>query len=178
MNAVTETVFDTLRQGLHGWEVTDCRITMTHSGYYPRQSHAHATFDKSMSSVGADFRGLTPLVLMTAMRRAGTQVYEPISAFTLELPSDRLTVVLSALARLGGVPGAPTTAGALTSVTGEIPAAQVHRFTQLLPGLTHGEGLLDADFDHHEPVRGPVPRRPRTGPDPLNRLLYLQHVKR
>ncbi len=63
-------------------------------------------------------------------------------------------------------------------MTGEIPAAQVHRFTQLLPGLTHGEGLLDADFDHYEPVRGPVPRRPRTGPDPLNRMLYLQHVKR
>ena len=31
----------TLRQGLYGWEVPDCTVTMTHSGYWPRQSHAH-----------------------------------------------------------------------------------------------------------------------------------------
>jgi hypothetical protein len=47
--AVEDTVRATLRQGLHGWEVTDCRVTMTRSGYCPRQSHAHARFDKSMS---------------------------------------------------------------------------------------------------------------------------------
>ena len=31
--AVEETVHETLRQGLHGWQVTDCAVTMTHSGY-------------------------------------------------------------------------------------------------------------------------------------------------
>ena len=41
----------------HGWRVTDCVVTMTHSGYYARQSHSHATFDKSMSSTAGDFRG-------------------------------------------------------------------------------------------------------------------------
>ena len=41
--AVEETVRETLRQGLHGWQVTDCTVTMTHSGYWPRQSHAHAS---------------------------------------------------------------------------------------------------------------------------------------
>ncbi len=65
MRAVEETVADTLRQGVHGWQVTDCTVTLTHSGYYPRQSHAHAVFDKSMSSTAGDFRNLTPLVLMT-----------------------------------------------------------------------------------------------------------------
>ena len=63
------TVRETLQQGLHGWEVTDCMVTMTHSGYAPRQSHAHATFDKSMSSTAGDFRNLTRLVLMAALQR-------------------------------------------------------------------------------------------------------------
>ena len=67
--AVEETVRETLGQGLHGWPVTDCVVTMTHSGYWPRQSHAHATFDKSMSSTAGDFRLLTPLVLMQALER-------------------------------------------------------------------------------------------------------------
>ena len=70
--AVEETVHETLRQGINGWEVTDCVVTMTHSGYWPRQSHSHAVFDKSMSSTAGDFRGLTPLVLMVALRQAGT----------------------------------------------------------------------------------------------------------
>ncbi|HEV2344840.1 MAG TPA: GTP-binding protein, partial [Actinocrinis sp.] len=34
--AVEDTVHETLRQGIHGWQVTDCTVTMTHSGYWPR----------------------------------------------------------------------------------------------------------------------------------------------
>jgi ribosomal protection tetracycline resistance protein len=86
--AVEATVRETLQQGLYGWEVTDCTVTMTHSGYLPRQSHAHQGFNKSMSSTGADFRNLTPLVLMSALRRAGTVVYEPIHRFHLEIPAE------------------------------------------------------------------------------------------
>ena len=54
--------------------VTDGTVTLTHTGYYPRQSHAHARFDKSMSSIATDFRGLTPLVVMAALHQAGTRV--------------------------------------------------------------------------------------------------------
>ena len=43
-------------EGNHGWEVPDARVRMTHSGYYARQSHAHGTFDKAMSSTAEDFR--------------------------------------------------------------------------------------------------------------------------
>ena len=98
---------ETLQQGLHGWQVTDCTVTMTHSGYSARQSHSHAVFDKSMSSTAGDFRNLTPLVLMSALRRAGTRVYEPMHRFQLELPADTLGPVLPVLARLGAVPQAP-----------------------------------------------------------------------
>ncbi len=86
--AVEDTVRETLGQGLHGWQVTDCTVTMTHSGYSPRQSHAHQGFDKSMSSTGYDFRGLTPLVLIEALRRAGTLVHEPMHRFRVEVPAD------------------------------------------------------------------------------------------
>ena len=37
--ATEQTVRKTLEQGLFGWEVPDCIVTMTHSGYSPRQSH-------------------------------------------------------------------------------------------------------------------------------------------
>ena len=176
--AVEDTVTETLGQGLHGWEVTDCVVTMTHSGYWPRQSHAHATFDKSMSSTARDFRQLTPLVLMDALTRAGTRVYEPMHRFQLELPADTFGQVLPVLTGLGAVPGAVAPRGSSYLVSGEIPAARVHQLTQQLPGLTRGEGVLEAAFDHYRPVRGPVPSRPRTDHNPLNRKAYLLHVLR
>jgi ribosomal protection tetracycline resistance protein len=177
--AVEDTVQNTLRQGIHGWEVTDCAVTMTHSGYAPRQSHAHQGFSKSMSSTGEDFRNLTPLVLMGALKRADTVVCEPINHFHLEVPADTLGPVLAALARMRAVPQAQKMRGSSCALEGEIPAARLHDLEQRLPALTRGEGvLLERAFDHYEPVRGEIPTRPRTDHNPLDREEYLLRVAR
>jgi ribosomal protection tetracycline resistance protein len=176
--AVEDTVSRTLGQGLHGWQVTDCVVTMTHSGYWPRQSHSHAVFDKSMSSTTADFRNLTPLVLMSALRQAGTLVHEPMHRFRLDVPADGLGAILPVLARLRAAPRTQEVRGSSCLLEGDIPAARVHELDQRLPSLTRGEGVLECAFDHYEPVRGPVPVRPRTDYDPLNRKEYLLKVVR
>ncbi|WP_432009171.1 GTP-binding protein [Streptomyces bacillaris] len=178
MRAVEETVHSTLSQGIHGWQVTDCVVTQTHSGYWPRQSHSHGTFDKSMSSTAGDFRNLTPLVLMDALRRAGTRVYEPMHRFRLELPTDTFGALVPVLARLGAVPEPPEQRGTLCTVEGVVPAARVHELQQSLPGATRGEGALESAFDGHRPVTGPVPERPRTDHDPLHRKEYLLRTVR
>lgn len=174
--AVEETVTRTLRQGLNGWPVTDCVVTMTHSGYQPRQSHSHAIFDKSMSSTAGDFRDLTPLVLMNALKRAGTAVCEPIFRFQLEIPADTLGVVSPILARLDAVPQGPASWGAVCRLEGDIPADRVHALQQRLPSLTRGEGVLETAFDRYRPVRGSAPARPRTDHNPLDRRAYLLNL--
>ncbi|MFE2102925.1 GTP-binding protein [Streptomyces sp. NPDC059468] len=177
--AVEDTVRETLGQGLHGWRIPDCTVTMTHSGYSPRQSHAHQGFDKSMSSTGYDFRCLTPLVLTEALRRAGTQVYEPMHRFRIEAPADTLGALLPMLARLGAVAESTEAHGQEGVLEGVVPAARVHELGQRLPGLTRGEGELESAFDHYAPVtRGPLPERPRTDHNPLDRKEYLLNVTR
>jgi ribosomal protection tetracycline resistance protein len=171
-----------LRRGLRGWEIPDCTVTMTHSGYWPRQSHSHGTFDKSMSSTATDFRNLTPMVLRAALAAAGTEVHEPVHRFELEVPTDALPAVLPVLAKLDAVPGTPDVRGDLCRLDGEIPAARVHELEQRLPGLTRGEGVLDAAFVRYRPVRGPAPRRVWPGPapldgDPLDRAEYLRRLR-
>ena len=74
--------------------------------------------------------------------------------------------------------GAPVMRGSLCLLDGEIPAAQVRALEQQLPGLTRGEGVLEATFGHYQPVRGEVPERPRTDHNPLNREEYLLRVAR
>jgi ribosomal protection tetracycline resistance protein len=176
--AVEDTVRDTLHQGLYGWQVPDCTVTMTHSGYWPRQSHAHGKFDKSMSSTGGDFRGLTPLVLMGALKLAGTQVCEPMHRFHLEIPADVLGAVMPVLARHRAVPQNSTTRGSTCLLEGDIPAARVHDLERALPPLSRGEGLLEYAFDHYRPVHGEPPTRPRSDHNPLDRKEYLLHVQR
>ncbi|HEX3326537.1 MAG TPA: translation factor GTPase family protein [Actinomycetota bacterium] len=176
--AVETTVRDTLQQGLYGWQVTDCKVTMTHSGYLARHSHAHQRFDKSMSSTGEDFRRLTPLVLMTALQQAGTVVCEPIDRFRLDLPADALGHLVPVLGRLHAAFQAVETEGAWSSIRGHIAASRVHELRQLLPALTRGGGILESIFDRYEPVRGTIPVRPRSDNNPLNRHEYLKRLER
>ena len=83
-------VREALEEGLVGWQVTDCRVTMWDCGY------------ASPASTPADFRRLTQLVLMTALERAGTWVCEPLAAASLELPSASAAGTVAVLGRLGG----------------------------------------------------------------------------
>jgi ribosomal protection tetracycline resistance protein len=176
--AVEETVRQTLAQGLRGWPVPDAVVTLTRSQYIPPQGRRGVAFDPRISSTAGDFRSLTPLVLMSALRQAGTVVCEPVHRFTLEIPADTLASVLPVLAAHRAVPRGQEPRAAAFVLTGEIPAAQAHGLQQRLPGLTRGEAVLECGFSHYQPVAGPPPRRPRTGPDPLDRKEYLLRVMR
>lgn len=159
--AVEETVHKTLKEGLSGWQVTDCVVTMTHSG-----------FIDAVSTAG-HFRNVTPLVLMEALVEAGTCVCVPVHEFSLEVPENLLSVVWQVLSQLDAVPGAPVLQDGVFVLAGEIPASKVHVLQQRLPTLTQGEGVLETRFGHYEPVRDPAPTRPRTDHNPLNRKEYL-----
>jgi len=176
--AVEQTVRETLQQGLHGWAVPDAVVTLTHSGYWARQSHAHGTFDASMSSTAGDFRLLTPLVLATALLRAATVVCEPVHRFEVEVPADALNAVLALLSRAQAVPLETQVRGTAYLLSGLVPAARVHELRQQLPTVSRGEGVLVDAFDHHEPVRGRAPERARTDHNPLDRKGYLLHTVR
>ena len=162
--AMEENVRETLRQGLYGWRVTDCVVTLVQCGY------------SAPGSTPRDFRLLTPLVLMAALKEAGTVVCEPMHHFRLEFPADSFGRVLAALSELRATPQSHLMRGATYVLEGELPAAQVHALQQRLPGLSRGEGVLEAVFDHYRALRDDFPTRPRTDNNPLNRAEYLLHV--
>jgi len=164
--AIEETVHTTLDQGLSGWEVLDCAVTLTHAAFY------------SPNSVAADFRKMTPLVLMAALKEAGTRVHEPVHRFELEIPANAVSAVLLKLADLRAVPGEPVVGATSCTLHGTIPAEHVHEFEQALPALGQGEGVFHSEFEDYRPYPGPPPVRPRTGENPLNRKEYLAQVAR
>jgi ribosomal protection tetracycline resistance protein len=173
--ATWEGVKAALAQGLSGWEIPDARVVLTHTGYWPRQSAMHQKFNKNVSSVGADFRNLAPVLVHDALRQARTVVCEPVEAFRLEIPAGALPVVTVALARLAGLVTSTEADGAAAlTLTGTIPTRNVQPLLAQLPEQTSGEAVFTSEVTHYTPVTGPPPVRPRIGPDPLDRQTWFR----
>jgi ribosomal protection tetracycline resistance protein len=154
-------VREALTEGLAGWQVTDCVVTMTDCGYL------------SPTTSPADFRRLTQLVLATALERAGTWVCEPLADLGLEMPASTAPGVLAALGRLGGRVRGQFSANGLTRADAVLPVARVRSLQNQLPGLSMGEGILETRFGGYQPVGDNPPRRPRSSPSPLDRDAWL-----
>jgi ribosomal protection tetracycline resistance protein len=177
--ATEEGVRAALRQGPHGWPVTDCTVTMTSSQYCPRQSRPHQKFDKSISSVAGDFRHLAPVVVAAALRTARTRVCHPVERFDVNLPHQVADVVTALLGRSGAVIRDTATAGGYLEVSGVLPSSRVPQVVAALPDLTGGEAVLTARFDHWAPVTGEDPPvMARRGPDPADRAEWFRAVPR
>jgi len=162
--AIEDTVHETFVQGLSGWNVTDCVVTLTQAG-----------FDSVLSTAG-DFRKLTPLVLMRALRLAGTEVREPVEELDLDIPEDTLGAVRGALVNARATIRDTVYDGSSLHITCEIPTAELRDIEHQLPGLTRGDGEWVSIFAGYARVSGDPPTRPRAGPNPLNRAHYLAEV--
>ncbi len=149
IDSMAHYVRDTLQDGLFGWRVTDCTVTMTDCGY------------RAPGSTAGDFRKLTPLVLRQALEQAGTVVCEPTLRVGLEIPAETIGAVLLALARLGATIEPTSTKGGLTTIGAILTAAKIQELQRQLAGLTGGEGVLETDFADYRPVPGNSPVRRR-----------------
>jgi ribosomal protection tetracycline resistance protein len=178
-------VRSTLQEGLFGWRVTDCTVTMTDCGYYVgdgakrgSRSVIGGVHAGTSRTTAADFRKLTPLVLMRALERAETVVCEPMVRARVEIPTDALSAVLATVARLGGVVGAPSFRGELCVTETVLPASRAQDLQRQLSGLTGGEGVVETRFGGYRPMSGSAPSRRRTTANPLHRDAYMMQLAR
>jgi ribosomal protection tetracycline resistance protein len=175
--SMTQYVRGTLREGLFGWRVTDCVVTMTDCGYYVGDGPGKPSGGTTRTTA-ADFRKLTPMVLMQALEEAGTVVCEPVLRARLEIPASAIGAVLAVLARLGGTAEAPSLEDDLATIEALLPAARAPDLQRQLPALTAGEGVLESGFGGYRAVTGMPPTRRRLTVNPLNREVYLRLGRR
>ncbi|MDQ1511769.1 MAG: ribosomal protection tetracycline resistance protein [Actinomycetota bacterium] len=175
VEAMTQYVSHTLREGLFGWQVTDCVVTMTECGYYASDGPTKPV-SPTPRTTAADYRKLTPLVLMLALERATTVVCEPIMRVDIEIPTDTVGATLAAATRLGEIAGTASRRGNLSAIETLLPVARAQDLRRRLPGLTGGEGVVETTFGGYQPVRGAPPKRRRLMTNPLDRDTYLARV--
>ncbi|TNP07538.1 elongation factor G [Bacillus pacificus] len=164
--AIEDTLFQTLKQGLYGWEVTDIIVTLTHTGY------------ASPVTTASDFRNLTPLVLMDALKQAETYVYEPVNKFELTVPEHAISTAMYKLAAISATFAEPIFNNDSYQLTGSLPVAKTENFKRMLHSFTEGEGIFSTKPAGFTKLRPPFPTRKRVDYNPLNRKDYLLHVLR
>ncbi|MGG0231336.1 GTP-binding protein [Bacillus tropicus] len=162
--AIEDTVFQTLKQGLYGWEVTDISVTLTHTGY------------ASPVTTASDFRNLTPLVLMDALKKAETYVYEPVNAFELTVPEQAISTTMYKLAAVPATFAEPIFNNDSYQLTGSLPVTKTENFKRMLHSFTEGEGIFTTKPAGFTKISAPFPTRKRVDYNPLNRKDYLLHV--
>ncbi|MFM2563464.1 GTP-binding protein [Bacillus sp. GX] len=164
--AIEDTIFQTLKQGLYGWEVTDIIVTLTHTGY------------ASPVTTASDFRNLTPLVLMNALKQAKTCVYEPVNEFELTVPEHAVSTAMYKLAAIPATFSEPIFNNDSYHLTGSLPVAKTENFKRMLHSFTEGEGIFIMKPAGYKELKAPFPTRKRVDNNPLNRKDYLLHVLR
>lgn len=164
--AIEDTVFQTLKQGLYGWEVTDIIVTLTHTGY------------ASPVTTASDFRNLTPLVLMDALKQAETCVYEPVNEFELTVPEHAISTAMYRLAAIPANFSESIFNNDSYHLTGSLPVAKTENFKRMLHAFTEGEGIFTTKPSGYKKLKAPFPTRKRVDYNPLNRKDYLLHVLR
>ncbi len=154
-------IHEALSEGLAGWQVTDCRVTVVDCGYAAPATSA------------ADYRRLTQLLVATALERAGTWVCEPLAELSIETPASTASGVLALLGRLGGRVTGQFSADGLSRISAVLAVARLRSLQHQLPGLSMGEGILETRFGGYQPIGEHPPSRPRSGPSPLDRDAWL-----
>lgn len=162
--AIEDTVIQTLKQGLYGWEVTDIIVTLTHTGY------------ASPVTTASDFRNLTPLVLMDALQQAETCVFEPLNEFELTVPEHAISTAMYKLAAIPATFAEPILHNDSYHLTGSLPIAKTENFKRMLHSFTEGEGIFTTKPAGFTMLTAPFPTRKRVDFNPLNRKDYLLHV--
>lgn len=161
-NAIRETVYKTLQQGLFGWRVENILVTLTEVKYF------------SPMSTASDFRNLTPIVLMEALKLANTAIYEPINYFTLSINHRFSSNIISEIYKYEGEIINEKSDSNFTDISGYIPVRTTNILSSSYKNYTKGNGKFIFKPISYKKIKSHCkPAKKREGINPLNRKEYL-----
>ena len=106
------------QSGLHGWEVTDLKVTFTQAEYY------------SPVSTPADFRQLTPYVFRLALQQSGVDILEPMLYFELQIPQEASSKAITDLQKMMSEIEDISCNNEWCHIKGKVPASEVSSYTK------------------------------------------------
>ncbi len=124
---------------LVGAPITDMKITLL-------VGKAHLKHTE-----GGDFRQATYRAVRQGLMQARSVLLEPWYAFALVCPTEQIGRAITDIRAMGGEFDAPESSGALSSLKGLVPAAEVRDYADTLAAYTQGRGRLQLSLHGYAP---------------------------
>lgn len=164
LTAVEEAVYETCKHGLYGWELIDMKVTLLDTEY------------SSVDSTPADFRNVTPMVLMEAVDNAKTRLLEPLNEFELRVPEYAISKTMFDLKMMKAEFESPEIIGEDYILTGFIPVENSKDYQIKIASYTAGKGIFITKFSGYRNTEFNESKIcKRNAINPLNKKEYIMH---
>ncbi len=159
---VERSLSEALKQGIHGWEVTDIKITLI------------GDEDHNIHSRAGDFAVATAMALMKGFSKNPTTLLEPMLEYKIVAPEENLGSIISELTQNRANFGSPEIIVDKCIVSGTIPVSTSLNFPTTITSLTKGKGNLTTSFAGYKYCLLELGETtPYRGVNPLERAKYI-----
>jgi ribosomal protection tetracycline resistance protein len=135
---IEQTIDKALEQGVKGWQVTDCKITLVEGE------------DHNIHSRSGDFIIATPMAILNGLTESGTTLLEPILTFYISASLDLLGTITSDITKMRGFFDSPKIENEVFILTGTVPASTAMKYPIRLASLSGGKAKINTKFDSYQ----------------------------
>ncbi len=165
-NHVRTSVMDTLKQGIHGWEVTDVAITLVGGQHHSIHTHP------------LDFFVATPVAVLRGLTDCGSKLLEPLVQVRLTAEEGLLGKVIGDILAMRGTFDSPVITPGGFTLEAVLPVATSLEYPVAFRSLTGGKGGYSSRFaGYQECPPGCGEDTPRRGVDPLDRAKWILYAR-
>lgn len=163
---VETSVYETLKQGIYGWEVTDALVTLV--GGEQHLVHTHPL----------DFFVATPIAALRALTDCGSTLLEPLVLVRLSAGEELLGRVIGDVLHMRGEFDSPVIKDGCFTLEAILPVASSLEYPIDFRSMSGGRGLYTSRFyGYKECPRELGATLPRRGVDPLDRSRWILHAR-
>jgi ribosomal protection tetracycline resistance protein len=166
INEVKRAIPWSLKQGIHGYEVTDLSITLIEGT------------EHTVHSNPGDFLLATPMGILRGLENAGTDLLEPMYAFEIKANQDLLGAISSDLNQMNAQIDSPVFGKDSFIICGRVSVANAMNYPIKFNATTSGKGRLKLSLDGYEKTATtPDKIRSYKGVSPLNESQWILHMR-
>tara|TARA_R110001632_G_scaffold78767_11_gene176545 strand:+ start:3797 stop:5788 length:1992 start_codon:yes stop_codon:yes gene_type:complete len=166
INEVKRAIPWSLRQGIHGYEVTDLSITLIEGS------------EHTVHSNPGDFLLATPMGILRGLENTGTDLLEPMYAFEIKANQDFLGPISGDLNQMNAKIDSPVFEGDFFILKGSVPVAVAMNYPLKFNATTSGKGRLKLTLDGYKKTTTTDEKtRGYKGVSPLDESQWILHMR-
>lgn len=164
LNEVKRAIPWSLKQGIHGYEVTDISITLISGS------------EHTVHSNPGDFLLATPMGVLRGLENAGSDLLEPMYVFEIKAHQDLLGPISSDLNQMHAQLDAPVFAADTFVIKGKVSVAAAMDYGIKFNATTSGKGRLKLTLDGYQKTATTEDKISRyKGVSPLDEAQWILH---